>query len=103
MGDAIELKESEAKRLMTARVVQSEPVPKEDIVPDFVPRPEDAAQKSEAAKPEAGGDTAQKTGEPSMDGGNTERQNTGGILGRFRKQPDAPTDVDTKADPSAGM
>lgn len=96
-GDAIALEENQAKHLMKNKVVQSQPIPEEDLEREI----ETAAADEEVKTPEVGGETRTETGEPSIDGDQTRPENKGGILSSiFGKKKDDEAGDDTKEEGS---
>lgn len=100
-GDAVELEETTGARLVREKVLQTAPIPEEDLDP--VPAATEDAGEDDAEKdasPEAGGTAPTETGEPSIDANaNPAPQAQGGILGRMFG---GPKEGEIK-DPSAGM
>lgn len=96
-GDAVELAEENGSRLVREKVLQTAPIPEEDLDP--VAEVEDEASDEEkAAAPEAGGEESKETGEPSIDGG-AQAPAGGSLLGRIFG---GPKEGEIK-DPSQGM
>lgn len=85
-GAEVPLEGEAAERLVEKGVLQTEPIPKEELPKEPAPSTDE-----NPAGPEAGGNEPTETGEPSQDGQPGGGQAQGGILGKVFGSKDGAT------------